>query len=236
MDEVWDLAAAGEPEGTVVVAREQTAGRGRAGRVWHTPHGTALLFSALLRPTAPVERLSGIALVAAVAVAEALEAQTGLVVRLKWPNDVWIDERKVAGILVASRIVGTSTTAVLGIGLNVNQELGELPQGAVSLRVATGREHNLEELLQNLLDRLDAAYRSVLISEGRPDLEPWRQRAALIGEQVAIVDGGVQRIGVFEGIDQDGALLLSTGDEGVLRVVAGELSRGPTRRTVGNHF
>lgn len=235
MDDVWDLAAAGEAEGTVVVAREQTAGRGRAGRVWQTPHGTALLFSVLLRPTVPVERLSRVALVAAVAVAEALEEQTGLVVYLKWPNDVWIDERKVAGILVSSRIVSTAATAVLGIGLNVNQELGELPQGAVSLRVATGRAHDLEELLQNLLYRLDAAYRSFLTSEGRPDLASWRQRAALLGEQVAIVDGGVERIGVFEGIDEQGALLLSTADDGVLRVVAGELSRGPTRQTSRVH-
>ena len=118
----------------------------------------------------------------------------------------------------------------------MNRELGELPESAVSLRVATGMEHDLEDLLQNLLARLDAAYRAFLSSEGCPDLEPWRQRAALIGERVAIVDGGVERIGVFAGIDEDGALLLSMADEGVLRVVAGELSRGPKRRTVGNRY
>ena len=213
MDEAARLAAAGEPEGTVVVAAEQTAGRGRAGRSWHVPAGTALLCSALLRPTVPAARLGVLPLLAGVAVAEAIEAVGGPPARLKWPNDVWLGDgpvgRKAAGVLVTARPgSGTAGHVVVGVGLNANILPADLPPGATSLLAETGRAFDLDRLLDHLFDRLDAAYRAFVAAAGAPSLDAWRARAALLGEPVAIDQDGHRRDGVLRGVDADGALLL----------------------------
>ena len=225
MDEIAKLAAAGAPEGTAVVAEEQTAGRGRAGRSWQAPPGTAILLSVLLRPPLPAARLGPLPLVVGAAVAEALETVAGVEPRLKWPNDVWLAERKVAGVLVTAR-EGANPSVVLGIGLNVNTPELALPAGATSLLVATGRAQDRDCLLDELLARLDGAYRRFLVS-GSFDLEGWRRRAVLVGETVTVEDGGRQRTGDLLGVDETGALLLREVDGAVARVVAGELSWGP---------
>lgn len=228
MDEVAALAAAGEAEGIVVVAEQQTAGRGRADRIWETPHGSAVLASILLRPLVPPERLGLLSLVAGVAVAEVIEQATGVVPALKWPNDVWIDGRKVAGILVTSRLDQSGgITAILGIGLNVNTTPAELAPGATSLAVATGRPHERAVLLAMLLDRLDRAYATFVEVRGCPDLSGWSRRAALVGDLVTVTDGERTRAGTLLGIDHTGALLLAEPDGTTARIVAGELTRGP---------
>lgn len=146
------------PEGAVAVTEEQTAGRGRLGRVWEAPPGRAILFSVVLRPPAgrPVPQLS---IVAGVAVARTLEAAAPpLASRLKWPNDVMLDGRKACGILAEAR----DGVVVLGIGLNVNQRADEFPPTPhyppTSLRVVTGRDHARVPLLAELLWQLEAAY------------------------------------------------------------------------------
>lgn len=234
MDEAAALAAAGAPEGTVVVAREQTAGRGRAGRAWRAPAGTALLCSVVLRPPLPPARLATLPLVVGVAVAEAIEGVVGLRCRLKWPNDVWLGAgdpgRKAAGVLLAARAgPGHAQQAIVGIGVNVSAAAGDLPPGATSLAAEAGRAVAPEAVLAALLPRLDAGYRAFLAAEGRPSLDDWRARAALLGEAVAVEDGGRRRVGVLRGVDDDGALLLAGADGSVARVVAGELVRGPVR-------
>jgi BirA family transcriptional regulator, biotin operon repressor / biotin---[acetyl-CoA-carboxylase] ligase len=141
------------PEGALVVADFQTAGRGRLGRSWDAPPGTALLFSVLLRP--PPERSpSELSLVAGVAVADTVERALGLAVQLKWPNDVMLRRTKVAGCLAELR----DGSVVLGIGLNVNQTRELLPEGAGSLRTASGREWDREGLLESLLGDLGERY------------------------------------------------------------------------------
>lgn len=143
------------PEGAIVVADHQTAGRGRLGRTWETPPGKALLVSILLRP--PDERNPAeISLVAGVAVADALERMLGLSVQLKWPNDVMLRRRKVAGCLAEAR----DDVVVLGIGVNVNQTRDELPATAGSVLTLTGRELDREDLLATLLEDLVARYRA----------------------------------------------------------------------------
>ncbi len=230
MDEAEALAAVGEPEGTVIVADEQTAGRGRAGRSWRAPAGTGVLCSVLLRPSVPPARLGVLPLVAGVAVAESLEAVCGLPCQLKWPNDVWIDERKVAGVLVTARS-GSHTIehAVVGMGVNVNVRWDDLVEGAISLRVATGRDHDRDCVLATLLARLDAGYRTFVASHGTPDLGPWRRRAALLGDDVDVLVGDVSRSGIVRGVDDDGALLLETEPNRAERIYAGEITRGPMR-------
>ena len=144
------------PEGAVAVTEHQTSGRGRQGRGWEDSAGRALLCSVLLRPQGgPLPQLS---LVAALAAAEAIEDATGRTTSVKWPNDVLVDGCKVAGILLEA--VGGGVIA--GIGVNVNQQVGELPartrRPAASLRTATGRTHDRGELLAGLLLRLEQAY------------------------------------------------------------------------------
>jgi BirA family biotin operon repressor/biotin-[acetyl-CoA-carboxylase] ligase len=234
MDEVAARAAGGAPEGTLVVADHQTTGRGRAGRAWEAPPGGALMLSALLRPPLPPDRLGVLPLVVGVAVAEALELVAPVACQLKWPNDVWIGGRKVAGILASARArdgVGAAPL-ILGIGINVATPSDALPAGATSLAAAVpgGRPPDREDVLAALLLRLDAGYRAFLASGGRPDLGAWRARAALLGEVVAVVDGGQRREGRFVGVDADGALLLAVEGGETARIVAGDLTRGPVRR------
>lgn len=146
------------PEGAVVVAGEQTAGRGRLGRRWLSPAGTSLLCSVQLRPPVPPERLPELTGVAAHACAEAIEAVAGVKPGLKFPNDVLIGERKVAGVLAEAR----EGRVVLGVGVNVNVQEDALPtevdRPATSLLVETGRELDRAELLVELLQRLERRY------------------------------------------------------------------------------
>lgn len=226
MDEAAALAAAGEPEGIVVVANEQTAGRGRAGRTWMSPPGSSLLCSIFLRPSVPPERLAPLALVAGVAVAEAIES-FGPTPTLKWPNDVWLNDRKVAGILVTSRTGPDGIVAILGVGINIGASMSDLPDGATSLRVAAGSAPDRDDLLAVLLDRIDRGYAAFITSGGYPDLSGWTDRAALLGEEVMIRDGTTTHQGVFAAIDGDGALLLRDHTGHLIRIVAGDLTRGP---------
>ena len=234
MDEAARLAAAGAPVGTVVVAAEQTAGRGRAGRPWEVPAGTALLCSILLAPPVTAARLGVLPLVLGVAVAETITAVTGLPGYLKWPNDVWMGNairgRKVAGILLTARADPDGTPSVIvGIGINVSTPGVALPAEATSLGVETGRCLAIEEVLRPLMGRLNVGYEAFVAADGAPSLDGWRARAALLNELVMVEVGGERRAGMMRGVDADGALLLER-DGGVTeRIVAGELVRGPKR-------
>jgi BirA family transcriptional regulator, biotin operon repressor / biotin---[acetyl-CoA-carboxylase] ligase len=152
------LLDADAAEGAVVAAEEQTAGRGRLGRRWFAPAGTSLLCSLQLRPASPTERLPELTGVAARACAEAIAGVTGLEPELKFPNDVLVGGRKVAGILAEAR----DGRVVLGIGINVNVAASELPEDvahpATSLLAETGRELDRAELLAELLVRLEHRY------------------------------------------------------------------------------
>ena len=157
----------GDLEGTVAVADEQTEGRGRLGRSWHAPAGTALLFSTLLIPAVELSRLPELSLVAGDAVAEAIADTTGLDPKIKFPNDILIEGRKVAGILAES----SEGRVVLGIGVNANQEEAELPADVqtepTSLRVELGRRVDRAELLAAILARLEPAYDRWLTGSAR---------------------------------------------------------------------
>src|SRR4029450_13627240 len=141
------------PEGALVVADHQTAGRGRLGRTWEAPPGTAILCSLLLKPP-PERHAPELSLVAGVAVADTLERATGLAVQIKWPNDVMLRRTKVAGCLAEAK----GDSVVLGIGVNVNPTRGQLPANAGSLRTLTGREWARDALLTMLLDDLGGRY------------------------------------------------------------------------------
>ena len=198
------LAAAGAPHGTLVTADEQSAGRGRQGRVWTAPAGSAVLMSLVLR-----ELDEFLPITAAVAICEALPAEA----TIKWPNDVWIERRKLAGILVEGR--PQEGWAVLGVGLNVTTESfpAELAETATSLKLA-GIETTPTQVLARLLPSLDAW----LGAPADAVLPAWRDRDALNGERVRWTGGE----GVAAGIDDSGSLLVDTRD-GRVTLDAGEV-------------
>jgi BirA family biotin operon repressor/biotin-[acetyl-CoA-carboxylase] ligase len=203
------------PEGAIVVADHQTAGRGRLGRTWDAPAGKALLVSVLLRP--PVERNGPeISLVAGVAVADALERTLGLSVQLKWPNDVMLRRSKVAGCLAEAR----DGTVVLGIGVNVNQTREELPPNAGSVLTLTGRELDREELLTMLLDDLAARYADWRGGGLDAVYEGLGPRDFLRGRRVSV--NGTS--GVATMIDRQGRLEIAVGHGALVSVDSGEVS------------
>jgi BirA family transcriptional regulator, biotin operon repressor / biotin---[acetyl-CoA-carboxylase] ligase len=202
------------PEGAIVVADHQTAGRGRLGHTWEAPAGKALLVSVLLRP--PAERnIAEISLVAGVAVADALERTLGLSVQLKWPNDVMLRRRKVAGCLAEAR----DGVVVLGIGVNVNQTRDELPPNAGSVLTLTGRELDREELLTMILDDLAARYADWCGDGLDAVYEGLGPRDFLRGRQVSV--NGTS--GVATMIDRQGRLEIAVGHGALVTVDSGEV-------------
>ncbi len=215
----WRLAAEGAPDRTVVVADHQSAGRGRRGRAWTDESGTSLLASILVRPRVPPRLWPALSLTTAVAVAEALHRCSGLDTRLKWPNDVRVRGRKIAGILVESR-VGDEPGLVIGIGVNLAQTAfpPELADRATSVALETGAAPARDVVLAAVLDEFDA-WRGRLEGEGfDPVRARWLALADTIGHTITI-DGA---IGVAIDLAPDGALLVDDG-ETVRRIVAGEI-------------
>jgi len=193
------VAEAGAPSGTIVTAEEQSAGRGRLGRTWAAPPGKALLFSAILRPLGPRHVLLPLAV--PLAVCEAIEAVAPRDCRIKWPNDVWIEERKAAGVLIEAR---PPHWAVIGIGINVAIEPGEFPPDVRWPATSVGSGVKLAELRETLCEKLaewtEAPHAAVL--------EAYRARDALLGRPLSwqgVGDGD----GVGAGIDERGNLLVS---------------------------
>ena len=210
-----ELAAAGAPHGTLVTADEQSAGRGRQGREWTAPPRSSVLMSVVLRDLD--ERHELLPLAAALAVCDACECEGSVMAgcSVKWPNDVWINGKKVAGILIEGR--PQEGWAVLGIGLNVSVESGEFPpalrETATSLLIegaATPVDQALSGVVSALDRRLDAPRDLVLAA--------WRSRDALKGERVRWPDGE----GIAGGIDDSGALLVETRN-GLVTLDAGEV-------------
>ena len=228
MDVARAAGHAGAAHGLVVLADEQTAGRGRFGRRWVAPPGANLTFTVLLRPALPVlERLS---MVAALAVGDGVADTTGLQPVFKWPNDVQLHGRKLAGILIETEFAGeTPAFAVVGIGLNVNAEsaaVAEVREIAISLRDALGHTVEREALLASVLARFEAWYRRA------PDPAvhaAWSSRLVTLGQQVRVSFAGGVESGLAEAVTETGALCLRRADGSLAILPAGEVTtRVPT--------
>jgi BirA family transcriptional regulator, biotin operon repressor / biotin---[acetyl-CoA-carboxylase] ligase len=238
--DAMELARQGEPEGIVLVADHQTAGRGRAGRTWTAPPGAGLLLSILLRPPAPVMDLTTMAV--AVSAAVAIETVAGLSPRLKWPNDlVWPGDgssadRKLAGILAEADWPASSSMSagwrppaagergvvVVGIGINVAwpAELpAELAEIAVAINHVVDRSVDREDLLIALLSELGPRYSVLCAGERAPLLDEWRDRSATLGRRVRVDLGAGDVEGTALDITHDGHLVVET-LEGERRVFA----------------
>lgn len=230
-DEALRRAAEGAPEGLVVVADEQTAGRGRLGRAWWGAPGESLLFSLLLRPGIPASRYPLLGIAMAAAVAEAGSETAGVPLRVKWPNDVLHEGRKLCGILAEARSGGGGAAAlVIGVGVNVSQRAEafppELRERATSLRVAAeGRTVDREALLAAILARFDR-YRRIAREEGAAALrEALAPRLPGRGEAARVTMGDRVVSGTIEEVTENGALRIRESDgKSVVTVSAGDLA------------
>jgi BirA family biotin operon repressor/biotin-[acetyl-CoA-carboxylase] ligase len=215
--EAADLARAGAPEGVVVVAEHQTAGRGRLGRTWEAPPGSSLLMTVLLRPTLDAARLHLVTMAVALAAADACAEVAGFAPDLKWPNDLMVEDRKLAGILAEAGFEGNAPQwVVVGIGLNVNwpKELPpELSGIAVAANHLAGRTVDRERLLAQFLKRLSNRYSSL-----DSVAEDYRRRCATIGRDVRMELPGETLRGRAVDVDDAGRLVVDTGDD--VRVLA----------------
>lgn len=228
-DVVERLARDGAAEGVVVFAEEQTHGRGRLGRSWISPAGKGLWFSVLLRPRLRPDQATQITVMAATALCRALQAETGLPLAIKWPNDLTCQGRKVAGVLTElSADPDSIRHVVVGIGVDVNLERKDFPadlrQLATSLRLELGRPLDRPPLAAAVLRALDDDYRRITAGQFRAVADEWARQCTTLGRRVTIVWGARRLEGWAEALDDTGALLVRTEHGHLERVLGGDVT------------
>lgn len=226
-DVAASLAERGAEEGLVVAANAQSAGRGRFGRTWASPPGAGLYVSLVLRPSRLVMPLVTIA--AGVAIAQGIEAATGLRPQLKWPNDVCAGPRKLAGVLAEAQTNGGDRSSipyvVLGFGINVMPALypPDMAPRATSLEAELGRSVDRPLVLVECLAAFAQRYRDLACGRTAGVIAAWRERAEMtLGRKVQLEAGGASHKGVAEDVDETGALLVRT-SSATIRVTSGEV-------------
>jgi BirA family biotin operon repressor/biotin-[acetyl-CoA-carboxylase] ligase len=222
------LAEAGAPEGEIVFAEEQTQGRGRLGRSWFSPGRLNLYFSLILRPAFAPAQASQITLMAAVALAESLEAVLGEAPEIKWPNDILVAGKKLAGILAESTCEGRQIKfVILGIGVNVNLPLASLPEPlrarATSLFELSGREWERNKLAGLLIQGLECCYKDLTEKGFREMATRWERYFRLKGADIEVRMLNQVLRGTAMGIDAEGALIVRDPGGAMQRVVAGDV-------------
>lgn len=223
MDDAAQWGREGADEGAVVVAETQTTSRGRLGRRWVSDTGN-LYFSVLFRPDATALPL--LSPLAGVAVARSIRQVSGLYPAIKWPNDIIIDGRKVAGILAESAMSGVRIEhAVVGVGVNVALDVSSAPEiaaTAASLNDLSGSEVDRSELLRRLLQHMDSLYLD--LQRGRSPIPEWRSWLDTLGQRVVVTHHGASHTGLAEDVDEYGNLLLRTDDGQLLTLTAGDIT------------
>ncbi|NIR47531.1 biotin--[acetyl-CoA-carboxylase] ligase [candidate division KSB1 bacterium] len=213
-DYVKRLGRNGMNEGALVLAEHQTKGRGRFQRQWTSPPGKGVCLSILLRPDWSTRKMGIVSLVAAVSVAEAIEAVAGLKVGLKWPNDIQINKKKMCGILIESEIVSEELAfLVLGIGINVYQkasEFGDLKDRATSLSMESGRAIERLRLLVVLLEMLEKNYLRTRQEGSDFIVKEWLRRCSHLNQRIKITHDGREIVGIAKTVDEDGKLVVQT--------------------------
>lgn len=223
------LATEGYPEGTVVVAEMQTAGRGRRGRSWYSPDSQGIYVSLILRPALPLKEISRISLLAAVVVAETLENELNLPARIKWPNDILVNNKKICGIL-SEAITDTDGIeyVVIGIGININNQAQEFPDDFRTAATSARAEYELPcsriKVLQGLLANFERHYFSLLNGNFTQTLEKGRNLSLAIGQKLRLdtINGFVE--GQAIDIDDNGFLLLRDQAGIIHTVMSGEIT------------
>lgn len=223
-----DLAGSGAPEGTVVIAETQTMGRGRKGRTWFSPYRDGVYVSIILRPEISPSAAPRMTLMAAVAVAEALDSLVQLKVRIKWPNDILVNGRKLAGILTEiSMEMDEVEYMVVGLGLNVNTPAKSFPVDirgkATSILIETGERSSRVDLIRAYLKCYDKYYEILKKSGFEPIMKRWKEFSDIIGRCVAVDVIGKKHVGMVVDIDNDGVLILKDDQSRFHRIFSGDI-------------
>jgi BirA family biotin operon repressor/biotin-[acetyl-CoA-carboxylase] ligase len=223
------LADRGAPEGTVVIAESQTEGRGRRGRTWFSPAGEGIYVSVILRPALSPNEASRLTLLAAVAAAETLLDLTSLSVRIKWPNDIMVRGKKLAGILTqVSTEMDAVDYIVVGLGLNVNTPLKSFPadlrNSATSIQAEMNEPFPRIRLLRLYLERFEDRYEMFRQSGFQPILERWKELSDVIGKRIRVDLLNHYCMGEVLDIDQDGILILREQDGTLQRILSGDVT------------
>lgn len=224
MDVALRLGMEGSPEGTIVLAETQTKGRGRLGRHWVSPKYKGIYLSVILRPKISPSRASLLTLLSAISVCEAIKELTLLEPKIKWPNDIILNNRKLGGIL--TELNGETDQVkfvVIGLGLNVNNDNKSLLNTAISLKEAKQEEVSRVDLLQEILRRIELNYRLFQKGEQKEIIEKWRAFNSTLGRRVRITSQQGQIEGAAVAIDDDGGLLVRK-DSGIIeKIMCGDV-------------
>jgi BirA family transcriptional regulator, biotin operon repressor / biotin---[acetyl-CoA-carboxylase] ligase len=216
-------ARRGITDGTVIIAGEQTAGRGRLKRAWFAPGGNIAL-SLVLYPDAA--GLPYLIMITSLAAAYAIESVTGLKTQIKWPNDILLRGKKVAGILIENQLKGSKPVyAVIGIGINVALQpatIKEISNIATSLENELGKQVSREEIIRNFLTEFDRLY--LKLPDAEEIFKKWRERLITLGEKVTATWGAENISGMAEAVDETGALIIRLADGTLTKVVAGDVT------------
>jgi BirA family transcriptional regulator, biotin operon repressor / biotin---[acetyl-CoA-carboxylase] ligase len=208
------------PEGTVIIADRQTEGRGRLGRSWHSESGSGLYISTLLNPNLPIENLSCITLMAGVATASTLQLHAPA--KLKWPNDVLLNGKKLAGILCEFI---PDSNIIMGIGINLNHT--QFPENiqniATSLKLETGQTVNRTDVALHLLQNLNSEYKEFLQKNNKNLIRKWTEQTNMFGKTVTVNHKGKSQTGIATGLNPQGKLILQTPDGKQHLLDSGEL-------------
>ncbi len=228
-DVIEKLARDGVEEGVVVFAESQTQGRGRLGRKWISPPGKGLWFSILLRPDLRPTAATQLTVAAATALVRGIRGHVGIAPQIKWPNDILLNRKKIAGVLTElSAELDHVKYLILGIGVDVNLVASDLPpdlrRTATSLAIETGRTFRRADLAASILCELDKDYTRIRNGEFPSLAEEWEHQCATLGHHVAIDLGTRVLEGRAESLDADGALLLRTHHGHLERVVGGDVT------------
>lgn len=223
-----ELVASEGADGLIVVADHQTAGRGRLARTWFSPPGVNIYMSAALRPDMPPKDATILTLLAGVAAASALREQTGVNIRLKWPNDLLVGSKKLGGILTEMRAIPDRIQfAVIGIGINVNAHIADLPVDihtlATSIADEAGAVYSRSMILSALIKSLDT-WLAILSTQGKmPVISEWLKLSCTIGKTVSVLQGNTTVTGIAEDVDNEGFLLVRQSDGTLCSVYAGDV-------------
>jgi len=224
MDVAKKAVANGASEGTVILADEQTSGRGRLGREWVSPPGSSLMMSIILYPK--LEHLPRLTLVSCLAIARSIEEVTLLETSIKWPNDVLINDKKVSGVLLESEVSGDKVSyAIIGLAVNVSLDTKAIPEIAdiaTSLKNEVGVPVSRLEMLTALLGEFEKVHKDMC--KGEPVELEWKRRLNTLGKKVTVRCGDTVHKGIAEDVDKDGNLLLRLPNKKLDVISAGDVT------------
>jgi len=224
MDMATQLALKGAAEGVVVLAETQTKGRGRLGRIWHSPKYKGLYFSFILRPKISLDKAPIITLLAGVSICEAIKDSCREDAQIKWPNDIIMHNKKLGGILTEVKAeVDEVSFVVIGIGLNINNDKKSLITGSTSLKQENGEELSRLCVLQSILYRLESNYFILQKKGPLPIIEKWRQLSLTLGRRVRVYSHKEHIEGEAVDIDSDGGLLIRSDSGPTRKIIAGDV-------------